>query len=145
MTVIVTPADGFPSELAVIDVVPATTPVTTPVDELIVATLGALLVHVMARPVSVFPRASRVFALSCSVSVTRIVVFDGASIVTVATGACVTVTCAVALWLPLSVVSVAVTVALPGLTPVTTPLATDATFGAELVHVVVDVLQLATV
>jgi len=145
MTVIVTGVEGFPSELAVIVAVPAMTPVTTPLVAFTDAMFGDPLVHVMARPVSAFPRESSALAVSVRFSAMRIVVFDGGSIVTVDTAAGVTVTCADADWLAFSVVTVAVIVALPALTPVTTPFATEAMFDAELDHVVVDSVQFVCV
>jgi hypothetical protein len=54
----------------VIVVEPADTPVTRPLADT-VPTPGALLPHVTARPVSTFPAASLVIAISCTVDRVR--------------------------------------------------------------------------
>jgi len=74
-----------PSLVAVIVAGPAATPVTSPVDET-VATALLLVVHVTARPVSTFPDASFVVAVSCTVAPTLTVAIAGLT-VTDATGA----------------------------------------------------------
>ncbi len=64
---------------------PAVTPVTSPVDET-VATAALLVVHVTVRPVSTFPAASCVVAVSCTVAPTATAAGVGVT-VTDATGA----------------------------------------------------------
>jgi len=112
---------------------PAVTPVTSPVDET-VATAALLVVHVTVRPVSTFPAASCVVAVSCTVAPTATAAGVGVT-VTDATGAgAVTVIAAV----PLCPSLVAVIVAVPAVTPVTSPVPdTVATPGALLAHVTV--------
>src|SRR6059058_3980231 len=126
----VTAADPvFPSLAAVTVAVPALTPVTRPVADT-VATLGVPEVHVTTRPVSTFPAASFVVAASCTVLLTATLADAGVT-VTDATGA-VTVMAAD----PVLPSLVAVTVAVPALTPVTSPVAdTVATVGVPEVHV----------
>jgi hypothetical protein len=122
----------FPSLVAVIVAVPSATPVTTPLVETI-AIEAPLVVHVTVRPVSVVPFASFVVAVKLTVAPTEMLGVKGLT-VTVATGAGVTVTVAD----PDLPSLVAVTVAVPGLTPVTTPVVeTVATPDALVVHVTV--------
>jgi hypothetical protein len=106
----------LPSLVAVIVAEPAATPVTTPLDDT-VATPVLELDHVTARPVSTLLLASRVVAVSCVVCPTLTLAEAGATL-TDATGTSVTVTVAVPLFPSL----VAVIVAEPAATPVTTPL-----------------------
>jgi hypothetical protein len=108
----------FPSLVAVISDVPAATAVTRP-PEFTVAELVLPLVHVIARPVSVFPLASRSVAVSCSVPPAWILGFVGetATVDTGAGTAAVTVIEAV----PLLPSLVAVIVAFPALTAATVP------------------------
>jgi hypothetical protein len=129
----------FPSLVAVIVVVPGEIASTTPL-ELTVATVDLLLVHVTVRPESVFPAASFIVAVivarpSVRLSTTKAwsVVCDAAS-ETDATGAGVTVMAAVPFTVPL----VALMVAVPTPTPVTTPeLLTVAMFASLVPHVTV--------
>jgi hypothetical protein len=116
-----------PSTVAVMMAVPGPTAVTTP-DAETVATELTDEVQVTVRPVRTLPCASRGVAVAC---VDWPTVSDGELSVTetLATGACVTVIVAVAVRPSL----VAVICALPGETPVTTPLAeTVAMPGAEV-------------
>src|SRR5215831_9292470 len=108
----------FPSEVAVIVADPAAPPVTRPVP-FTGAMLVALLDQVMVRPVSTFPPASFVVAVSWIVDPTATDALAGLT-VTVATGGgadAVTVIDAV----PLLPSLVAVIVAVPAATPVTSP------------------------
>src|SRR5439155_951624 len=119
----------LPSEVAVIVADPATSPVTSPLP-FTLATAAALTAHVTTRPVSTFPAASFVVAASCTVLLTATLADAGVT-VTDATGA-VTVMAAD----PVLPSLVAVTVAVPALTPVTSPVAdTVATVGVPEVHV----------
>ena len=113
--VVATALAVFPSTVAVMVAVPAVTAVTSP-EALTVATLGAALLHVTARPVSAFPALSLALADSCAVCPTYKLPTTGV-IVTVATGTSATVTVAVVL-LPSTV---AVIVAVPAATAVTSP------------------------
>src|SRR5436190_2243475 len=106
----------FPSLVAVTVAVPGVTPVTTPVVDT-VATAVLLELHVTTRPVSTAPLASFSVAVSAPVCPTMIELVAGET-ATVATGAGVTVTAEVPDFPSL----VAVIVAVPGATPVTTPL-----------------------
>jgi len=106
-----------PSLVAVIVVLPGPTGVTTPADDT-VATVGTLDVHVTTRPVNTFPLPSLVTAVSVAVAPpTRSVVLVGVTVMD-ATGTFDTVITAV----PLLPSLVAVIVAVPGATAVTTPL-----------------------
>jgi len=105
----------WPSLVAVIVAVPAAFPVTTPL-LLTAATVVLLLAHVTVRPVSVFPAESLVTAVNCWVAPTRKLA-DAGLTVTDATGAFVTVTPAVTLFVSL----VAVIVTEPAAFPVTMP------------------------
>jgi len=107
----------FPSLVAVIVAVPAATPVTRPLADT-VAIARFELDHATARPASTFPAASFVVALSWVVPPTTALAVAGLT-TTDATGTVDTVTTAVALCPSL----VAVIVADPSATPVTTPLA----------------------
>src|SRR5437870_3662983 len=131
-----------PSLVAVIVTAPAAAPVTRPL-LLTVAQAVLELVHVTVRPVRVLPLASFSVAVSCSVCPTSTLP-DAGLTVTEATGTFVTVMAAV----PLCPSLVAVTVAEPAATPVTTPLLlTVAEAVLELVHVTVrplSVLPLAS-
>jgi len=106
----------------VIVAVPAADPVTSPL-ALTVATPAALVPHAIVRPVSTFPLASFRLAVSCTVAPTGTLA-DAGLTTTDATGAGggggsdVTVTVAVPLFPSL----VAVIVAVPAATPVTSPL-----------------------
>lgn len=111
----IVPVPDFPSLVAVIVVVPADTPVTTPVVE-IVAIAVELELHVTERPVSVLPTASLVMAVNVCVPATITFAESGLT-VTVATGTRTTFTEAV----PVFPSHVAVIVAVPSPTPCTTP------------------------
>jgi hypothetical protein len=106
----------FPSLVAVIVAVPAPTPLTSPLDDT-VATLPALVAQLIARPASAFPLASRGVAPSCTVWPTVRFAVAGLT-VTEATGTTLTVMVA----LPLFPSLVAVIVAVPAPTPLTSPL-----------------------
>ena len=106
----------FVSLVAVTVVDPAATPVTRPLP-FTVATAGVPLTHVTARPVRAPPAESFGVALSCTVAPTSILAVLGLT-VTDATGTSDTVMPALALWPS----TVAVTVAVPALTPRATPL-----------------------
>jgi hypothetical protein len=99
----------------VIVAVPGATPVTTPAADT-VATDGAPLAQVTTRPVRTFPDASRVVAPNVTLCPTGTLAVAGDT-VTVATGTAPTVTVAT----PLCPSLLAVIVALPDDTPVTTP------------------------
>jgi hypothetical protein len=116
----------LPSLVAMTVAKPAVTAVTKPLDT--VATVGALVDHVIVRPVSTLPAESFSVALSCTVLPMRSVFVAGAT-VTVATGTSVTVIDAV----PLCPSLVAVIVALPRATPVTRPLVDTVAIPASLV------------
>src|SRR5213592_3759799 len=119
----------LPSLVAVTVAGPALTPVTRPVVDT-VATVGVPEVHVTTRPVSTFPAASFVVAASCTVLLTATLADAGVT-VTDATGV-VTVMAAD----PVLPSLVAVTVAVPALTPVTSPVAdTVTTVGVPEAHV----------
>jgi len=105
----------LPSLVAVIVADPCFLPVTTPLC-VTVAVVPELLVHVIARPVSTFPFASFSVAVRVTVASSATLGADG-DMVTVATGASVTLTVDV----PLFVSLVAVIVAEPTVTPVTRP------------------------
>src|SRR3989449_1227992 len=105
----------FPSLVAVMNALPAAWPVTSPLP-LRVAIDVLLLTPVTPRPVSVLPAASLVTAESCWVPPTALVAPVGVT-APEATGPSVTVTAEVALFPSL----VAVMVAEPAATPVTTP------------------------
>src|SRR5437660_12460848 len=106
----------LPSDVAVMVAEPAVTPLTSPLP-LTVATAVLLLAHVVSRPDDGMPLASFGVAVSCSVCPTCTLAGDGVT-VTEATGASVTVTSDV----PLCPSLVAVMVAVPAPTPVTSPL-----------------------
>jgi hypothetical protein len=108
---------GTPSLVAVIVEVPGPTAVTTPLLETVTAAV-LLDVHDTTRPVSTFPLASLSVAVSGAVRPTVRLVLGGVT-VTVATGTGITVTNDV----PVCPSLVAVIVALPGDTAVTTPVA----------------------
>src|ERR1041385_1059142 len=105
-----------PSLVAVIVAEPAATPLTTPLP-LTPATEVLLLAHVTVRPANGFPLASFGVAVSCIVPPTSTDAVAGLTL-TDATGTLLTVMLAV----PLCPSLVAVMVAEPGATPVTTPL-----------------------
>jgi hypothetical protein len=109
--------------------VPTVTPVTRPVVRLTLATVVLLELHVMARPLSVLPFASRDVAVACDVP-TAVIDVAASATVTVATGASDTVTDDVPVFPSL----VAVIVALPGPTAVTEPTVSTAAT-AELLEV----------
>src|SRR5258708_18985381 len=121
-----------PSLAAVIVAAPAVTPVTKPLP-FTAATAGALLAHVTTRPERALPLASLGVAVSCTVWPTPTLAVAGDT-ATEATGAgtAATDTSAAPLWPSL----VALIMAPPTATPVTTPLlSTVATAGALLAHV----------
>jgi hypothetical protein len=120
-------APDFPSLVAMIVTVPAATALTKPVDET-VARLTAVEVHVTVRPVSTWPDASYSVAVPCVLWPT-LTLYEFSVTTTLATGeaSAVTVTATGALTPP----DVAVTVALPALTAVTTPV-DDTVATAEL-------------
>src|SRR5829696_2727782 len=103
------------SLVAVICAVAGEKAMMKPVDET-VATVGALVAHVMFRPGSGSPAASSASAVSCNDSPESSSALVGAT-ATDATGTSCTETSAVPLMLP----DVAVIVALPAPTAVTTP------------------------
>src|SRR5438874_3237546 len=106
----------LPSDVAVMVAEPAVTPLTSPLP-LTVATAVLLLAHVITRPDNGLPLASFGVAVSCSVNPTCTLAGDGVT-ATEATGAAVTVTSDVRLCPSV----VAVMVAVPAATPVTSPL-----------------------
>src|SRR4029077_3874498 len=106
----------LPSDVAVIVAVPTATAVTSPLPST-VATAVLSLDQVTTRPDNGLPFASLGVAVSCTVSPTTTLAGDGVT-VTEATGAGVTVT----LDVPLCPSLVAVMVAEPAATPVTSPL-----------------------
>src|SRR5436309_1374696 len=106
----------FPSLVAVIVAVPAALPVTSPL-AVTVATAVLLLPQLTVRPDNGLPLASFGVAVSCTVWPTGTDAVLGLT-VTDATGTVLTVTVAV----PLCPSLVAVIVAAPAVTPVTTPL-----------------------
>jgi hypothetical protein len=118
---VTTALPDFPSLVAVIVVVPATKPVTTPA-ELTLATSGLLDVHDTTRFVTTVPLTSVTVTASGVVEPTTTLAVAGCT-TTVATGGSVTDTDA----LPSFPSLVAVIVAVPTATPVTTPPATVAT------------------
>src|SRR6266581_3376693 len=121
----------FPSLVAVIVAAPAATPVTSPVADT-VAIARFALAQLITRPVSTFPAASLVTALSCVVPPTKTLAVAGLT-TTEATGTLDTVTAAV----PLCPSLVAVIVAAPTATPVTSPVAdTVAMAGFALAHAI---------
>src|SRR2546425_2162596 len=121
-----------PSDVAVIVVEPAATPVTRPLPFTVAAAMLEL-VHVTVRPVSVLPLASFTVAVSCTVWPADTEA-DGGVTVTDATGTVATVIAAVPLFPSL----VAVSVAAPTATPVACPVPfTVATAGLLLDHVTV--------
>ncbi len=107
----------LPSLVAVIVAVPSATPVTSPF-AFTVATVGSLEPHVTTRPVSTPPTESFVTAVNWVVPVMRTPALGGVT-ATVLTGTSDTVIVLV----PLCVSLVAVIVAVPGATAVTTPAA----------------------
>jgi hypothetical protein len=106
----------IPSLVAVSVAEPAATPVTSPLPFTVAAAV-LLLAHVTTRPLSAFPLASLGVAVSWTVRPTCTLAVAGLT-VTDATGTVVTVTAAV----PLCPSLVAVIVAEPAATPVTSPL-----------------------
>jgi len=106
----------FPSLVAVMFAVPALTAVTSPVVDDTVATPALSELHVTVRPVSPRPFASSSVAVACVVCI-ALIELEASDTVTVATGACVTVIVALPLWPSL----VAVMLAVPTATAVTTP------------------------
>jgi len=124
---------ALPSLVAVTVVLPTPVALMSP-DCDTVATAVLPLDHVTARPVSALPCASRGVAVICCVppTVSDVLVGETLTVATGAGGGAVTVTAAVAVFPSL----VAVIVALPGATAVTTPLgATVATFVLLELHV----------
>src|SRR5438552_1975726 len=105
----------FPSLVAVIVADPAATPVTSPAADTVAIAVFEL-VQLITRPLSTLPAASLVTALSCVVAPTKTFAVAGLT-VTEATGTLDTVTAAV----PLCPSLVAVIVAAPAATPVTSP------------------------
>ncbi len=129
LTVTVTVA-ALPSLVAVMTEVPGASPVTTPADDTL-AMVGVAELHVTMRPVRTLPLASWTVGVSVTLPVTKMFGAGGARVID-ATGAGVTVTEAVPATLPL----VAVIVAVPAETVLTTPVAeTVATADALDVHV----------
>src|SRR5882762_805524 len=116
-----------PPLVAVIEAEPAATPVTKPL-ALTVATAALLVAHVTARPLRAVPFESFGVAVNCVVAPTVRLAVAGLS-VTEATGTFVTVTADVPLFPSL----VAVIVADPAATPVTSPLALTVATAALLV------------
>ena len=116
-----------PSLVAVIVAVPAVTPVTRPLLLFTVAA-DALELHTTVRPVNGLPPASFSVAVSCTVAFVKMLAVAGAT-VTVATGTGVAVV-TVIVEAPLCPSLVAVIVAEPAATPVTSPL--GLTVAAEL-------------
>src|ERR1019366_9134556 len=122
----------FVSLVAVIVAVPGATAVTSPL-VLTVALVASDVPHVTVRPESVLPLASSVVAVSCCVAPMTNVAVAGVT-VTVATGIGLTVMVMVAV--PVFVSLVAVIVAVPGATAVTSPLAlTVALVASDVPHV----------
>jgi hypothetical protein len=123
----------FPELVAVMVAVPAETPVTVPVDTVAIPEL--LVDQVTGWPVIVLPCASLTVADNPTVAPTATEAVDGETVTVVTTGGeAVTVTAAVPLFPEL----VAVIVAEPALTPVTTPFAfTVATLALLVVHATV--------
>jgi hypothetical protein len=117
----------FPSLVAVIVADPAATAVMRPADDT-VATAGALVPHVTTRFVTTVPLASLTVIVGVDVCATKRGMLVGAS-VTLPTGIAVTVTVED----PLFPSAVAVIVAVPGATPVTTPDADTVAVAALLV------------
>jgi hypothetical protein len=124
----------FPELVAVMVALPADTPVTKPV-EFTVAIPTLLVDQATDWPVIVFPEASLTVADNPTVAPTAIDAVGGDTVTVVTTGGCaVTVSVAV----PLFPEQVAVIVADPALTPVTTPFAfTVATLVLLVLHVTV--------
>src|SRR5437763_999950 len=116
-----------PSLVAVIVAVPAVTPVTRPLLLFTVAADASEL-HTTVRPVNGLPPASFSVAVSCTVAFVKMLAVAGAT-VTVATGTGVAVV-TVIVEAPLCPSLVAVIVAEPAATPVTSPL--GLTVAAEL-------------
>src|SRR5205807_1236233 len=106
----------LPSDVAVMVAEPAVTPLTSPLP-FTRATAVLLLDHVTTRPLSGFPLASFGVAVSCTVAPCCTLAGDGLT-VTEATGTAVTVM----LEVPLLPSDVAVMVAEPAVTPLTSPL-----------------------
>src|SRR5438876_735282 len=118
-----------PSLVAVIVAAPAATPVTSPVEDT-VATAGVPDAQVTDRPESTLPAASFRVVVSCTVAPTSTTAVAGLT-VTDATETIATVTLAV----PLCPSLVAVIVADPAATPVTSPAADTVAIAVfELVH-----------
>ena len=115
------------SLVAVIVAEPAAPPVTSPL-ELTVATVALLVDQFTARPDSGFPLASLGVAVSCTVWPVCSDAEAGLTL-TDATGTALTVTAEVPVWPSL----VALTVAAPAVTPVTTPLPFTVATAASLV------------
>src|SRR2546428_11020283 len=125
------PVPLCPPPVAVPVAWPAATPVASPV-KFTVAAAGLLVAQVPVRPVSTFPAASLVVAVSCTVTPTGTVAGATVSDATGTGGGTVTVTAAV----PFFPSAVAMIVAEPTATPVTNPVAdTVATAGLLLAHV----------
>ena len=120
----IVPDPLLPSTVAVTVVVPVPMAVTNP-PEVTVATASSLLDHEIVRPVSAVPAESRGVAVNWTVSSTRAVTFEGAT-VTEATGTMLTKIAAVALWPSTVTVIVAVPVALPVTMPSALTVATHA-------------------
>jgi hypothetical protein len=112
---VTTDVPDFPSLVAVIVVVPAATPVTTPLADTVAAAV-LLDVHTTTRFVTTVPLTSFTVATSVVVWPATTLAVAGAT-VTLPTAVCVAVT----VELPLLPSLVAVIVAEPGATPVTTP------------------------
>ncbi len=134
VTVIVRTFDVACPDVAVMSAVPAATPVMSPLLET-VATAELLVAHVTAAPLSVWPPASRTTAAACVVAPTAI---DdaGALIATDAAAPTAEFTTVSANAGDVTDPAAAAMFAVPGLTPVTTPLpSTVATEGSLVLHV----------
>jgi hypothetical protein len=111
----------LPAHVAVIVAEPAATPLTTPL-EFTVAADALLVDHVIVCPVMALPWASLTVAVSVTVALTFTDADDGATVTVVTTGGGGGVEVTVTLELPDLPAHVAVIVAVPAATPVTTPL-----------------------
>jgi hypothetical protein len=109
----------FPSLVAMIVAEPAATPVTTPLDDTVAMPVLELN-HVTARPVSTLLFASYAVAVSCAVCPTVTLGVAGETL-TEATGTVTAVT--VTVEVPEKLLLVAVMIAVPGLTALTSPVA----------------------
>jgi hypothetical protein len=122
VVIVMVAAPLFPPDVAVIDALPAATPVTTPVEAFTVAIAVLLELQAIVRPVSTLLAESRVVAVACDVAPTFIDVGLSATD-TEATDALLgaVVPVIVMLAVPLRSPVLAVIVAAPAATPVTAP------------------------